>query len=115
LTLPELALLFRWVHAPPSLKIILEENSNFYPGIRLFPRGYIVFANDNGGDAYCFDIKHLTDGNEPSVVWLPHDEHYEVMSDESLFEFSEKVARNLEEFWLQLLNMAMEWENSERE
>ena len=55
-----------------SVQNAIVENRDV-PGADLFPLGYVVFASNRFGDAYCIDtVNQSPDGHSP-VVLFPHD------------------------------------------
>jgi len=76
----------------------IEENSIYVPGDSLFPLGYVVFASNMFGDAYCIDTVHTNSPGEDLIVLFPHD----VFEDNTSLEDTEKyrlpAATSLEDF-----------------
>jgi len=56
-----------------SIRGAMTESRDYVPGAYLFPLGYVVFASNMFGDAYCVDTAHVSASGEYSVVLFPHD------------------------------------------
>jgi hypothetical protein len=81
-----------------SVQRAIEENRDYVPGAYLFPLGYVVFASNKFGDAYCIDTVHVTPTGEYSVALLPHDVFEEGASSADVEPYHQIVALNLEDF-----------------
>ena len=76
---------------------VILENTDAVPGCSLFPHGYIVFASNLFGDAYCMDKNVQTDGHHP-IVLFPHDAINEETTIEEFIPYRLQVADSLQEF-----------------
>src|SRR5215472_5580123 len=56
-----------------SVQNAITENRDYVPGTELFPLGYVVFASNRFGDAYCIDTVHVGESGDLPVVLFPHD------------------------------------------
>jgi len=81
-----------------SVQRAIEENRDFVPGVHLFPLGYVVFASNGFGDAYCIDTVHVNSSGEYPVVIFPHDVIEAGASLEDVEHLRLTVAINLEDF-----------------
>ena len=72
------------------------------PGAHLFPLGYVVFASNMGGDAYCIDTVHVGPSGDLPVVLFPHDVFEEDATLEDVEGYRLPVAAHLEDFLRQL-------------
>jgi hypothetical protein len=81
-----------------SVPNAIRENRDLVPGTELFPLGYVVFASNMFGDAYCVDTVHVSQSGDLPVVLFPHDQFAERVSLEDAERFRLQVAANLEEF-----------------
>ena len=81
-----------------SVQNAIAENRDYVPGAELFPLGYVVFASNRFGDAYCIDTIHNTASGEYSIALFPHDEVEEGASLEDVEPYRLLVASNLEDF-----------------
>ncbi|TKI57396.1 SMI1/KNR4 family protein [Brevibacillus antibioticus] len=84
-----------------SIANVLVENNELVPGRDVSKYGYIVFASNSLGDAYCFDLSkegiEYTLANTP-IVMFDHEEDYEIMNKQQVSEYAEKIADNLVKF-----------------
>jgi hypothetical protein len=76
----------------------ITENRDYVPGTELFPLGYVVFASNMFGDAYCTDTVHISLSADLPVVLFPHDMIEEGASLEDVERYRLPVAENLEDF-----------------
>jgi hypothetical protein len=60
-----------------SVQNAITESRDYVPGSEIFPLGYVVFASNMFGDAYCIDTVHVSQSGDLSVVLFPHDEFAE--------------------------------------
>jgi hypothetical protein len=81
-----------------SVQNAMTENRDYVPGAYLFPLGYVVFASNKFGDAYCLDTVHCSSSAECPVVLLPHDVIEDGATLESVEKYPLTVADNLENF-----------------
>jgi hypothetical protein len=81
-----------------SVQNALRENRDYVPGAELFPLGYVVFASNMFGDAYCIDTVHVGQSGDLPVVLFPHDVIEEGASLEDVEQYRLPVAVNLEDF-----------------
>lgn len=81
-----------------SVQNAITENRDYVPGSELFPLGYVVFASNLFGDAYCIDTVHPTQAGDLPVVLFPHDQFAEGASLENAERYRLQVAPSLEEF-----------------
>ncbi|HXB67368.1 MAG TPA: SMI1/KNR4 family protein [Candidatus Acidoferrales bacterium] len=81
-----------------SVQNAIRENRDYVPGTELFPLGYVVFASNMFGDAYCIDTVHVGQSGELPVVLFPHDVIEEGASQEDVERYRLPVAANLEDF-----------------
>jgi SMI1 / KNR4 family (SUKH-1) len=81
-----------------SVQNAVRENRDYVPGTELFPLGYVVFASNMFGDAYCIDTVHVSQSGDFPVVLFPHDQFAEGTSLEVAERYRLEVAANLEEF-----------------
>jgi hypothetical protein len=84
-----------------SVQNAITENRDYVPGADLFPLGYVVFASNKFGDAYCLDTVHCASAGECPVVLFPHDVIEDGASLESVEKYRLTVAANLEDFFRQ--------------
>ncbi len=87
-----------------SIEKALAENRDYVPGCTLFPHGFIVFASNNCGDAYCIDTNVATPGGEHPVVIFPHDAIEEGAPLSTIQRFRLEVANSLEDFLVKFTN-----------
>jgi len=85
-----------------SVQNAITENRDYVPGAHLFPLGYVVFASNMFGDAYCVDTVHVDQSGDLPVVLFPHDMIEEGASLEDVQRYRLPVATNLEDFLRQL-------------
>ena len=83
-----------------SVQNAITENRDYVPGTELFPLGYVVFASNIFGDAYCIDTVHVDQSGDLPVVLFPHDQFAEGASREDAERYRLQVAANLEDFLL---------------
>lgn len=76
----------------------IAENKDYVPGADLFPLGYVVFASNRFGDAYCVDTLQVNSAGEHPIVLLPHDVFEEGASLEDVERYRLVVATDLEDF-----------------
>ena len=81
-----------------SVQNAIAENKDYVPGAELFPLGYVVFASNKFGDAYCVDTLHLNSVGEHPIVLLPHDVFEEGASSEDVERYRLVVATDWEDF-----------------
>jgi len=81
-----------------SVQNAMTENRDYVPGADLFPLGYVVFASNKFGDAYCIDTVHVGSSGKYSVVLFPHDVIEDGASLEDVERYRLTVATNLEDF-----------------
>jgi hypothetical protein len=81
-----------------SVQNAIVENRDYVPGAILFPLGYVVFASNRFGDAYCIDMIHVSSSGVHPVVLFPHDVIEEGASLEDVEQYRLIVAANLEDF-----------------
>lgn len=81
-----------------SVQNAITENRDYVPGADLFPLGYVVFASNMFGDAYCIDTVHASQSGDLPVVLFPHDEFAEGASLEDAERYRIEVAANFEDF-----------------
>ncbi len=81
-----------------SVQNAITENRDYVPGTELFPLGYVVFASNMFGDAYCVDTVHVGQSGDLPIVLFPHDEFAESTSLEDADRYRLQVAASLEEF-----------------
>lgn len=81
-----------------SVQNAIVENRDYVPGAYLFPLGYVVFASNKFGDAYCLDTVNIGPSGEFSVVLLPHDVIEDGASLSDVEPYRLKVADDLEDF-----------------
>ena len=109
--LPEVLLNLYQEHAPDpsdgrveldqriwSVQNAITENRDYVPGTELFPLGYVVFAGNRFGDAYCLDTVHVGQSGDLPVVLFPHDVIEEGASLEDVEPYRLPVATNIEDF-----------------
>jgi hypothetical protein len=90
-----------------SVQNAIAENRDYVPGADLFPLGYVVFASNKFGDAYCIDMIHVGSSGEYSVVLFPHDVIGDSSSLEDVERYRQTVATNLEDFLWQFVRRAL--------
>jgi hypothetical protein len=87
-----------------SIADALEANFYAMPGVGVFPQGYVVFAETNGGDAYCMDTNAMTSEGQHPVAIFGH----EVIDDKTDPAYIDKsrweVASCLEDFLIKFIN-----------
>jgi hypothetical protein len=90
-----------------SVQNAIAENRDYVPGADLFPLGYVVFASNKFGDAYCIDMFHVGPSGEYTVVLFPHDVIDDGASLEDVEQYRLTVATNLEDFLRQFAQRAL--------
>jgi len=78
------------------IKELVVENTRMVPGADLHPRGFLVVATTDCGDAYCVDLK-APSANSP-VVLYSHDEDWEHADESRLLAFRRVVASSFSDF-----------------
>lgn len=81
-----------------SVKCALEENKDYLPGAYLFRLGYVVFASNKSGDAYCLDTVHVSSDGRFPIALFPHEVIEEGASLEDVEPYRLTVAEDLEDF-----------------
>jgi hypothetical protein len=81
-----------------SVRNAISENTDYVPGAYLFPLGYVVFASNMCGDAYCIDTVNVTTTGECPVVLFPHDDIDEGASLADVEPHRLTIACDLEDF-----------------
>ncbi len=76
---------------------MVTENEQGVPGICVMPYGYVVFASTYCGDAYCFDLNRITDG-EPAIGLVSTGAVGEDSSAEEVHSMIKPVANSLLDF-----------------
>jgi len=110
--LPKSVRVFYEQHAPSTeaevefvrilpIESIVEEMTDAMPGIVIRPHGYVIFAVDGGGDAYCFDKECCDNRGEPAIVWIPHDGFDLQTSRVQIEQAARNIAPSLSEFLVQ--------------
>ncbi|WP_156885957.1 SMI1/KNR4 family protein [Rheinheimera baltica] len=59
---------------------LVGENTNYVPGANLSPKGYVVIATTEYGDAYCVDLNDEMHGHHPLVL-MSHGVDWQDLSD----------------------------------
>ena len=85
-----------------SVDNALVENQRAVPGCYLSPHGFIVFASNLCGEAYCIDI-NVTSGSHP-VVLFSHEVIEEDMPVSKIQSLRLEVASSLQEFLVKFAN-----------
>jgi len=85
----------------------IEENFDDPPGATLFPLGYVTFASNGSGDAYCIDTNVSTaEGKHPVTLFALETIHLDI--DVSYIEKSRlEVASSLEDFFTKFTTGAL--------
>lgn len=81
-----------------SVPNAIAENRDYVPGAYLYPLGYVVFASNRFGDAYCIDTIHPGFIGEYPISLFPHDVIEENASLDDVEEYRLTVASDLEDF-----------------
>jgi hypothetical protein len=81
-----------------SIKRAIEENEEYTPGYIISKYGYIVFASNMCGDAYCVDLNSTTSQGSHPIVLFPHDVFEEGMSTHEIQKYRLEVATSLADF-----------------
>jgi hypothetical protein len=68
------------------------------PGLALHPHGFVVFATNNYGDGYCFDLSTISPEGDCPVVLMSHELSYDRMSIAEVHALRKFVAASLYEF-----------------
>jgi hypothetical protein len=76
----------------------VEENRCYVPGADVAPKGFLVFASNIFGDAYCFDVRGAATRQDPPVVLLTHEEVFEGRTAEDIGRYARPIAANFAEF-----------------
>lgn len=76
----------------------IAENRDYVPGAYLFPLGYVVFASNKFGDAYCIDTVNGTATGHYPVALFPHDVFEDGASLADVEPYRLTVASDLEDF-----------------
>jgi hypothetical protein len=90
-----------------SVQNAIRENRDYVPGTYLFPLGYVVFASNMFGDAYCIDMVHAGQSGDMPVVLFPHDVIDEGASLEDVERYRLLVAANVEDFLRQFVGRTL--------
>ena len=77
---------------------IVVENTELVPGCNILQHGFVVFATTLSGDAYCFDLNNVSPDGDPEIVFMSHEEDYELMAPDAIMALSQPIAKNLLEF-----------------
>ncbi len=81
-----------------SVQNAIRENRDYVPGATLFPLGYVVFASNKFGDAYCIDTVRVDEYGKYPVVLFPHDVIGDAASLADVEPYRLTVATDLEDF-----------------
>jgi len=90
-----------------SVQNAITENRDYVPGTYLFRLGYVVFASNMFGDAYCIDTVHVSGSGDMPVVLFPHDVIEEGASLEDVEPYRLPVAADLEDFLQQFVGRTL--------
>jgi hypothetical protein len=88
----------------------IEENRRYVPGAYVAPQGFLVFASNICGDAYCFDVRVSATREDPPVLLLPHDADFEGRTAEEIARYARPVAANFAEFLQKFVQECLEKE-----
>jgi hypothetical protein len=88
-----------------TINDLFDENTDYVPGVDISKKGYIVFASNSYGDAYCFNLNESFWKNEQiQIVLLPHDVRFEDMNEKDIFKYCTIVASSFYDFVLKFAN-----------
>jgi len=87
-----------------SIDAAIEENEGAVPGCALFPHGFVVFASNGCGDAYCLDTNVTTPEGSHPVALFPHDAIDEDAELPKIQSYRFQVADSLEDFLVKFIN-----------
>jgi hypothetical protein len=87
-----------------SIDHAIVENEGAVPGCALFPHGYVVFASNGCGDAYCLDMNVATPEGIHPVAIFPHDAIDEEAELATIQSYRFQVADSLEDFLVKFIN-----------
>lgn len=90
-----------------SVQNAIAENRDYVPGADLFSLGYVVFASNKFGDAYCVDMVHTDASGEYPIVLFPHDAIEDGATREDVEKYRLPVAANLEDFVFKFARRAL--------
>lgn len=76
---------------------VIGENTDYVPGANLSPKGYVVIATTEYGDAYCVDLNVELDGHHP-IILMSHEVDWQDLSDEEIKSSRTVVASSFEQF-----------------
>ena len=88
----------------------VDENQRYVPGADVAPKGFLVFASNDCGDAYCFDVRAVETRQDPPVVLLPHDVVFEECAVADIARYARPVATNFAEFLHKFVQERLETE-----
>jgi hypothetical protein len=89
-----------------DIENIVIENTDLCPGWVSSQYGYFVFASNEYGDAFCFNINQLDKKDSPQIVFISHEVIWDESTEEEVHASAVFVADNL----LSFLNMFHEGE-----
>jgi len=74
------------------------ENKDSYPGISVYPHGYVAFARTDCGDMYAFDTNSVDAEGRAPIVIFPGDFYDDPITADKADMISKRVAGSLMEF-----------------
>lgn len=87
-----------------SIDNAIVENEGAVPGCALFPNGYVVFASNDCGDAYCLDMNVTSaEGKHPAAIF-PHDAINEDADLPTIQSYRFQVADSLRDFLVKFID-----------
>ncbi len=77
---------------------LLAETKESYPGISVYPHGYVAFARTDCGDIYAFDANSVDAEGRAAIVIFPGDFYDDPITADRADMISKRVAGSLMEF-----------------
>lgn len=77
---------------------LLYENEDSQYALVIKPPGFLVFATNGCGDAFCFDLNHISTTGHPRIVLFSHEMMDESCTGDDVKKLAKPVAADLKEF-----------------
>jgi len=110
--LPEVLINFYSTKQPVNCKVkgicihdanrVISENTELCPGWVSAQYGYFVFASNEYGDAFCFDVNKTDNSKNPRIVFISHETVCDESTEDDVHELIVPVAQNLNDFLVKL-------------